>query len=88
MKARVYGGKLQSVVVGTPIDVEKLVVTARLLGIKVGKSEDLSELRAKGACVHRAELDNQPEFEGYCGPMWDGGCLRYETWEIYNAFSD
>ena len=40
-----------------------------------GKSEDLSELRAQGVLVHRAELDNKPTFEGYLGPMWDG--IRY-----------
>lgn len=52
-----------------------------------GYSEDLSEERAKGYCVHRAELDNQPEFEGFLGPMWDGGMLRYETPEIYDILS-
>ena len=40
-----------------------------------GYTEDLSDLRAKGCCVHRAELDNQPKVPGYLGPMWDG--LRY-----------
>ena len=43
--------------------------------ISNGHTEDLSELRAKGCCVHRAELDNQPKVAGYLGPMWDG--LRY-----------
>lgn len=60
------------------------------------RSEDLSALRARGALVHRAELDNQPEFDGYCGPMWDGerrwngercAVLRYETWEVYDMLS-
>lgn len=47
-----------------------------------GHSEDLSELRAQGACVHREELDNQPLVDGYLSPMWDG--LRYNgkyEWE-------
>ena len=52
-----------------------------------GYSEDLSELRAQGGCVHRAELDNQPEFDGFLGPMWDGGMLRYETAEVYDMLS-
>ena len=52
-----------------------------------GYSEDLSELRAQGICVHRAELDNQPEYEGFLGPMWDGGMLRYETTEVYDMLS-
>ena len=59
-----------------------------------GYTEDLTEHRNRGALVHRAELDNQPEFDGYCGPMWDGtkendsiGILRYETWETYDMLS-
>ena len=52
-----------------------------------GYTEDLSELREQGRCVHRAELDNQPEYEGWCGPMWDGGGFRYETWEVYDMLS-
>lgn len=35
----------------------------------------------------RVELDLQPELDGYAGPMWDGGKLRYETWEIYEGLS-
>ena len=52
-----------------------------------GYTEDLSELRAQGRCVHRKELDNQPIFDGFLGPMWDGGILRYETPEIYDMLS-
>lgn len=52
-----------------------------------GYTEDLSELRAKGACVHRAELDNKPIYEGFLGPMWDGGDFRYETQEVYDMLS-
>lgn len=40
-------------------------------------SEDLSEVRANGGLVHRAELDNQPLVDGYLSPMWDG--TRYLT---------
>ena len=61
-----------------------------------GKSEDLTALRKAGRLVHRAELDNQPTFNGYIGPMWNGtreikgteyAILRYETQEVYNALS-
>ena len=58
------------------------------------RSEDLSEARKLcGPWVHREELDNKPEFDGYCGPMWDGtrgsdiAVLRYETWEVYDMLS-
>ena len=50
-------------------------------------TKDLTESRNKGACVHRAELDNQPLVDGYLSPMWDGGRLRYETQEVYNMLS-
>lgn len=56
------------------------------------RSEDLSEARARGAWVHREELDNKPKFDGYLGPMWNGtrgecGVLRYETQEVYDMLS-
>lgn len=41
------------------------------------RTQDMSEYRAKGRCVGRAELDNQPIVDGYIGPMWDG--VRYEV---------
>ncbi len=37
-----------------------------------GFTPDNATLRASGALVCRKELDNQPKFEGYLGPMWDG----------------
>lgn len=52
-----------------------------------GYTEDLSKRRAEGDLVHRAELDNQPKFYGFLGPMWDGGKLRYETQQVYDALS-
>lgn len=52
-----------------------------------GYTKNLSEERAKGYCVHRAELDDKPEYDGWCGPMWDGGMYRYETWEVYDILS-
>lgn len=53
-----------------------------------GYTEDLSNIRnsGRGMC-HRAELDNQPEIDGYFGPMWDGDMLRYETYELYRLLS-
>lgn len=80
MKAVFVGGRYHGIVA----DVE---FVKKQLGN--GKfTEDLSELRAKGNCVPRAELDNQPMVDGYLSPMWDGGKLRYETPEVYRAMSD
>jgi hypothetical protein len=43
---------------------------------------------AVGHSQLRAELRNQPEFEGLCGPMWGGeGVLRYEDWKAYEVLS-
>ena len=52
-----------------------------------GKTKSYAEERAKGYCVPRVELEGQPTVEGYCGPMWNGGMLRYETWEVYEMLS-
>jgi hypothetical protein len=35
----------------------------------------------------RIELQNQPKFEGYCGPMWNGDSIRYESIEAYRRLS-
>ena len=51
--------------------------------IAYGYSDDMSELRAKGRMVYRAELDNQPLVEGYLSPMWDG--LRYNGKYAFEA---
>ena len=75
-----YGGKLSGV-----YDEE----TAKEIFAAYGNglSEDLSEIRARGGLVHREELDNQFQFKGYLGPMWDGnrylvnGEMKYE-WEV------
>lgn len=53
----------------------------------VGYTEDLSQYRDKGGMVCREELDNQPIIDGFHEPMWDGGRLRYETYEVYNELS-
>lgn len=52
-----------------------------------GRTEDMTELRNKGFIVHREELDNQPIYEGFLGPMWDGDRLRYETSSVYRMLS-
>lgn len=53
----------------------------------IGETENLTEVRAKGGIVHRKELDCQPIFDGYLGPMWGEDCLWYETPEVYRAMS-
>ena len=53
----------------------------------VGYTENCTEQRNKGILCHRAELDNQPIFKNFVGPMWDYNCLRYETEEVYRIMS-
>jgi hypothetical protein len=55
-------------------------------------SPDDSEIRNNGGFTHRKELDNQLQFKGYLGPMWNGtkdgkGVIRYETQEVYDRLS-
>lgn len=50
-------------------------------------TENLSLERSMGRCVHCKELDNQPIFYGWVGPMLDGGVLRYETEQVYDILS-
>lgn len=35
----------------------------------------------------RAELQGKPRFEGFLGPMWNDGELRYEAEEVYRHMS-
>lgn len=55
-------------------------------------TDDLDDIRARGGFVHRKELDNQFQFKGYIGPMWNGtkdgkGVIRYETPEVNDMLS-
>lgn len=52
-----------------------------------GYMEDHSDLRERGICTYRKEIDNQPRFKGWVGPMFDGGMLRYETQNVYDMLS-
>ena len=79
MMCHFVGGKLNGVI--CPVEeVERKYCNGQY-------TEDLTELRNRGAWVHRAELDNQPLVDGYLSPMWDGGMLRYETPEVYDMLS-
>lgn len=80
MKAMFVGGRLN----GCTMEVDEIITK----GLWNGKfSTDWSEYRNRGALVPRAELDNQPKVDGYLGPMWDGGVLRYETQDVYDMLS-
>ena len=61
-----------------------------------GNSGDLSAIRNAGFLVRRVELDNQPTYNDYLGPMWDGmrtingteyAIIRYESQEVYDMLS-
>lgn len=80
MKAYFAGGRYNGLEIDTQVILESNLWNGEL-------TEDLSEIRAGGGCVHRAELDNQPKVNGYLGPMWDGDGIRYETQEVYDMLS-
>lgn len=80
MKAIFVGGILN----GLEMDVETAKKAFRIKGY----SKDWTKERQNGGCVPKKELDNQPIFEGYLSPMWDGGKLRYETQEVYDLSFD
>lgn len=80
MKAYFAGGRYNGLEIDTQVILESNLWNGEL-------TEDLSELRARGVCVHRAELDNQPKVDGYLSPMWDGDGIRYETQEVYDMMS-
>lgn len=80
MKAYFAGGRYNGLEIDTQVILESNLWNGEL-------TEDLSEIRARGGCVHRAELDNQPMVDGYLSPMWDGDGIRYETWEVYDMLS-
>lgn len=80
MKAYFAGGRYNGLEIDTQVILESNLWNGEL-------TEDLSELRARGVCVHRAELDNQPMVDGYLSPMWDGDGIRYETQEVYDMMS-
>ena len=35
----------------------------------------------------RAELQGEPQFAGFMGPLWDGDAIRYEDAEARNTLS-
>lgn len=80
MRAYFAGGRYD----GLMVDTEQIFGTEMWNG---RWSPSHSDERAKGLCVPRVELDNQPKVDGYLGPMWDGDKLRYETKEVYDALS-
>ena len=68
---------------------------AEKLPIKEDKlSPNYSNERNNGALVPREELDDQLQFEGYLGPMYNGTdkngkhIIRYETQEVYDMMSE
>lgn len=81
MKAIFVGGRYN----GMEIDAAQVIELPEFSG---QYTADLTEERARGSWVHRAELDLQPIVFGYVGPMWDGGKLRYETQEVYDMMSN
>ena len=41
----------------------------------------------ENSASRRQELQGQPKFDGFAGPMWDGDAIRYEDWQAYERLS-
>ena len=80
MKAIFVGGLMNRKIIDTEEAISNGLVKL------TGYTKDWTLERERGLVSYRAELDNQPKFEGYLGPMWDGDKLRYETLEVYNSY--
>ncbi len=97
MKVLFVGGKLNNQI----MEVEELVNLPEFSGnytqttaeITAELAEQKQKAEKKGfrffSCgiFPREELRGQPKMNGYLGPMWDDGVLRYETQEVYNLLS-
>lgn len=81
------------------MDVPAVFYGGRLDGLRISHKE-LMEYPNKGYTPRwsamkehnwnlvNLKLEDQPIIEGYLSPMLDGGNLRYETQEVYDANSD
>ena len=76
MKATFVGGRFD----GQTMDVSKVWDFA------VAATEDYSAVRTPRHIIQSPELDNQPIVNGYCGPMWNGDGLRYESRSVYLSY--
>lgn len=95
MKAIFVGGRLNNQI----IEVEELGNLPEFSGnytqttaeINAELTEQKQKAEQKGfrfftcGIFPREELRGKPIVNGYLGPMWDGGKLRYETKEVYNC---
>jgi len=68
-------------------NLEDFLAGAEVRGFKADGLSKVYPADQKGA-FPRAELQGQPKFKGLCGPMWDGGVLRYEDWKAYEKMSN
>lgn len=82
--------------VASTVDVENLIAAMEVRGAKFkGLSPSYADRLAKNpnAAVPRQMLWEQPQFDGFAGPMYgrdyDTGedCLRYEAWKAYEILS-
>ena len=71
------------------------IIGGRSAKTEFEENQLISGMKAKGFALRgfnhnasqRAELQDQPKFQGVLGPMWDGDGLRYEDPATYEALS-
>jgi hypothetical protein len=79
MKYRIVQDLGEGQLVVHNVDEENLAAFLEVRNIEV-----LGEHKSKST---RPELQGQPKLKGFCGPMWDDGCIRYEDQKSYNILS-
>ena len=77
--AKFFGGRLDGEVISHVVLMEMK---------NKGYTPRWSEMKVHNEKLVNLKLEDQPIIEGYLSPMLDGGCLRYETQEIYDMMFD
>lgn len=83
-----FAKDIEAVFVGGKFDGMK-ISHEMLMGMKnKGFTPRFSAMKEHNPLLVNLDLEDQPIIEGYLSPMFDGGCLRYETQEVYDRLSN
>lgn len=82
-----YARDLDAVFVGGRLDGQHIPHIQLMLIENKGYTPRWSAMKVHNPLTINLDLEDQPIIEGYLSPMLDGGCLRYETQEVYDVLS-
>lgn len=78
---------LDAVFVGGALDGQHIPHIQLMYMKNKGYTPRWSAMKVHNPLLINLDLEDQPIIEGYLSPMLDGGVLRYETQEVYDALS-